>query len=520
VLDAWKRQQAAKSAAGTDYTAAPDRVSFYDLRQMDKSATPSTPKSDSPVLDFWKRQQAAKSAAGTDYTYALDRVPFTQANAWTGGAAAETKATNLSSAQQSVPWLNTPQYGDDGAVFPTTAAQTGKTGYNGSGGQAGLYRPDTDYTYALDRVPFTQVNTWTGGTETGTKATGRSSAQQPAPWLNTPQYGDDGTVLPQDSSAQGRNALPYDFGDDGTVFSKDKLAQYGSRGYDESIWENNPVRKALRQVALGNYAGETTPLGTALQILAGLAGVDAPADVRDLFYDLTHWEDTAEHRWQLMLDLVAVLPLIGAVKNAGKAGELAQEVLRHGDEISSVLNALPSGADEAAELIGDFAKHSDEAADLARDALKNEDEIQAIINQVFDEEDEFGKTIRNTLDDEDDWLADVTEGAGELGKKTIVIGETMKRVQDYAKTIDAEVYGTFKYYDKIKAIFGEKLANFIGGVDNALWLIDKMVHKYKIVDLGLDVERATRSPYYLMESVLSYLYKYKDYAEDFMKGAF
>jgi hypothetical protein len=47
-----------------------------------------------------------------------------------------------------------------------------------------------------------------------------------------------------------------------------------------------------------------------------------------------------------------------------------------------------------------------------------------------------------------------------------------------------------------------------------------MIHKYKIVDLGLDVKRATRSPYYLMESVLSYLYKYKDYAEDFMKGAF
>jgi len=96
----------------------------------------------------------------------------------------------------------------------------------------------------------------------------------------------------------------------------------------------------------------------------------------------------------------------------------------------------------------------------------------------------------------------------------------MKRVKDYAKTIDAEVYGSFKYYDKTKAIFGEKLANFIGGVDNALWLIDKMVHKYKIVDLGLDVERATHSPYYLMESVLSYLYKYKDYAEDFMKGVF
>ncbi len=105
-------------------------------------------------------------------------------------------------------------------------------------------------------------------------------------------------------------------------------------------------------------------------------------------------------------------------------------------------------------------------------------------------------------------------------EKTVIIGESMKRVIPYAEKIGAEVYEGFKYYDKTKAIFGEKLANFIGGVDNALWLIDKMVHKYKIVDLGLDVERAIHSPYYLMESVLSYLYKYKEYAEDFMKGVF
>jgi hypothetical protein len=61
----------------------------------------------------------------------------------------------------------------------------------------------------------------------------------------------------------------------------------------------------------------------------------------------------------------------------------------------------------------------------------------------------------------------------------------MERVTDYAAKINAEVYDGFKYYAKTKAMFGKKLADFIGGVDNALWLIDKMVKKYKIVDLGL-----------------------------------
>ena len=110
--------------------------------------------------------------------------------------------------------------------------------------------------------------------------------------------------------------------------------------------------------------------------------------------------------------------------------------------------------------------------------------------------------------------------ASDIGK-TIVIGESMaKRIEPYAKQIGAEIYEGFKYYAKIKDMFGEKIANFIGGVDNALWLIDKMVNKYKIVDLGLDVDKATHSPFYLMESVLSYLYKNKEFVEEYMKGAF
>ncbi len=106
-----------QSATEIDYTTAPDRISLYDLNKLNQSIASGMPISDTPVLDFWKRQQEAKSAVGTDYTYALDRIPFTQANAWAGSTAAGTKATNLSSAQQPAPWLNTPQYGDDGAVL-------------------------------------------------------------------------------------------------------------------------------------------------------------------------------------------------------------------------------------------------------------------------------------------------------------------------------------------------------------------------------------------------------------------
>ena len=255
-----------------------------------------------------------------------------------------------------------------------------------------------------------------GGFGAGRSGSGQTASQPSDSLGNMPLYGDDGTLLAPNTPAQGQNTLPYDFGDDGTVLSQDKLAKYGTRGYDETIWEDNPVRKAIRQVALGRYTDESTPLGNVLQILAGLSGLDNVGDVRDLFYDLTHWENTPAHQWQTVQDLFGVLPLIGAVKNADEAAELAQGVLRYGNELSDAIQALSSGTDEAAKFLGTAAKYSDEAGELAQGVLKNEDEVDAIIRQVFDEEDEIGKTLRNTLDDENDWLEAVTEGAGDGGK--------------------------------------------------------------------------------------------------------
>jgi hypothetical protein len=205
------------------------------------------------------------------------------------------------------------------------------------------------------------------------------------------------------------------------------------------------VRKALRQVALGNYAGETTPLGTALQILAGLAGVDAPADVRDLFYDLTHWENTTEHKWQVALDLVAVLPLIGAVKNARQAGELAQSVLSYGDEISGVLNALPSGADEAAGLIGGLAKNSDEVGELAQGVIRYGDEVEGAAGDILPR---ATKALRKIAADEpwlpanwkeqleEGWAAGAYEdevaakGAGDVGLDSDILIDSYKNMRN------------------------------------------------------------------------------------------
>lgn len=108
-------------------------------------------------------------------------------------------------------------------------------------------------------------------------------------------------------------------------------------------------------------------------------------------------------------------------------------------------------------------------------------------------------------------------GIGATGGGTIVIGETMRRVVSYADSIGAEVYKGFKFYDKVKDVFGTRVANLIGGIDNAVWIMDKMVKQYKIVDIGIDATRATSSPYYYMESILTFFYNNKQLVEEFFK---
>lgn len=88
--------------------------------------------------------------------------------------------------------------------------------------------------------------------------------------------------------------------------------------------EPNYLEKSLDQVWKGNYSENVTLLGTGGQVITGLAGVDLPGDIRDLTYDIQHWEPTWGHFGQTLLDGVALFPLIGVVKYADEVGLLAK----------------------------------------------------------------------------------------------------------------------------------------------------------------------------------------------------
>jgi RHS repeat-associated protein len=93
---------------------------------------------------------------------------------------------------------------------------------------------------------------------------------------------------------------------------------------------------------------------------------------------------------------------------------------------------------------------------------------------------------------------------------TVVIGETMERVTGHASQINAEVYQGFYYYNQVASKMGTVTANFLGKIDNALWITNKMLQNTKIVDIGIDPGRVYRSSSYFMERALTFFYQNKE----------
>lgn len=69
------------------------------------------------------------------------------------------------------------------------------------------------------------------------------------------------------------------------------------------------IKGGARQVIQGNYYDNVTLSGTIGQVLTGVIGIDLPGDIRDVSYDVTHWEWSREHGTQFALDAVGLLPV-------------------------------------------------------------------------------------------------------------------------------------------------------------------------------------------------------------------
>ena len=128
----------------------------------------------------------------------------------------------------------------------------------------------------------------------------------------------------------------------------------------ETVWYKKMLDKAedylIRSaecVVLGNFTDEVTVLGVGVQIVLGIFDLDLPCDIRDIIADIKNLAETDRVRWDLIgmlaLDLIGLIPVIGALKYSDEIGTL----FKNAGKVSVVA--------EGADGVGAVARHADEA---------------------------------------------------------------------------------------------------------------------------------------------------------------
>ena len=128
----------------------------------------------------------------------------------------------------------------------------------------------------------------------------------------------------------------------------------------ETVWYKKMLDKAedylIRSaecVVLGNFTDEVTVLGVGVQIVLGIFDLDLPCDIRDIIADVRNLAQADEIKWDMIamlaLDLIGLIPVIGALKYSDEIGTL----FKNADKVSVVARSTDG--------TGVLARHADEA---------------------------------------------------------------------------------------------------------------------------------------------------------------
>lgn len=135
-----------------------------------------------------------------------------------------------------------------------------------------------------------------------------------------------------------------------------------SEKFDVKQFANNTgtyIVKSGKKLVLGDYAEEDiTVLAFTGNVVASLAGVDAFMDLRDLSYDITHWGEEEYFVARLAVDVIALIPVVGAVK-----------YLEHYKVVEAGVNAASDMVDSVAD-VGKNTEATAEALDAIFDTVK------------------------------------------------------------------------------------------------------------------------------------------------------
>ena len=167
----------------------------------------------------------------------------------------------------------------------------------------------------------------------------------------------------------------------------------------ETVWYKKMLDKAedylIRSaecVVLGNFTDEVTVLGVGVQIVLGIFDLDLPCDIRDIIADVRNLAQADEIKWDMIamlaLDLIGVIPVIGALKYSDEIGTL----FKNADKVSVVARStdgtgvLARHADEAGAWLQGVKvfRYSDETAEAVASGEKLLKESQTVYESFAD----------------------------------------------------------------------------------------------------------------------------------------
>jgi hypothetical protein len=296
----------------------------------------------------------------------------------------------------------------------------------------GITRPDT--TEAWDKVSAFTSGVGNGVTAKAGDAADMAKENKENSAQNTPNIANISIVPdisdPYYDTVEGIKGL---FSQDGGVGvgTSDTNGEYDN--------QDGPLESAAKELVLGHYYDKVTPLGTALQILLGLTGLDAAADARDLTYDVTHWEPTGEHITQTALDAVGLLPVVGALKYSDKFKAL----LKNADNFTGGGKQVGGAADLArGRKLADEGEYIDgfEVVDGKVGGKIPADEFSTIRQSSIKNPDADSLTLGRYTDGPDSYIARAGTDSSYFD-----IGDDWVSIQEKYELSDAEM---FEYFNK------------------------------------------------------------------------
>ena len=170
--------------------------------------------------------------------------------------------------------------------------------------------------------------------------------------------------------------------------------------------------KSLNQVIYGNFTDDITLLGVIVEVGLGIFELDFPMDVRDSLADIYLCEEGEQSGWWLLLDIIAFIPMIGALK--------------YGDDVVALVKKVEwkkIWRDIADSCSDDWRRMSNNLRELWENGSKKlsafGDDIQAWWkkgDELVEEGDEVGKRVTDNVGVSD---LNVLNGVMEGGQEAV-----------------------------------------------------------------------------------------------------